>query len=76
MKGRGGGAYVRKQGMSARHFDSLLCYVQCTVQYTVQCTVHCTVQCLIKYMHVGYPCTHRVVTSQPVKTKLAKHSHV
>ena len=46
-------------------------YVQCTVQYTVQCTVHCTMQCLIKYMHVGYPCTHWVVTSQPVKTKFA-----
>ena len=73
---KGAGVYVRKQGMSARHFDSSLCYVQCTVQYTVQCTVHCTVQCLIKYMHVGCPCTHWVVTSQPVKTKLAKYSHV
>ena len=40
-----------KQGMSARHFDSLLCYVQCTVQYTVQCSIQCTVQCTLNSVH-------------------------
>ena len=49
---------------------------QCTLQYTLRCTVHCRVQCLVKYMHMGCPCTHWVVSSKPVKIKLAKYSHV
>ena len=48
--------------------------VQCNIQNTVQSTLYSAV--FDKIMHVGCPCTHWVVTSQSVKTKLAKYSYV
>ena len=43
---KGAGVYVRKQGMSARHFDSSLCFiVEFSVQYSIQYSVQYTVQC-------------------------------
>ena len=76
-EGRGGSVRQKKmecpRGTLTAHYAMFS--VQCSVQNTVQCTLYSAVFDK-KYMHVGCPCTHWVVTSQPVKTKLAKYSHV
>ena len=43
-----------------------------STQYSVNYSVHCIVYCSVQYsLGVGFPVTQGVVTSQPVKTKLA-----
>ena len=51
---------------------SLMCsFLYSTVFSTVQSIVNCTLQCSVHHRCLGCLYTHGVVTSQPVKTKLA-----
>ena len=75
MKGGGactsGNKELQQGTLTARY---AMFSIQCSIQYTVQCTLHGAVFDKIYASGVSMP--HWVVTSQPVKTKLAKYSHV